>query len=162
MRLDTQIGDDYLHILKIRIQLSGHKHNSEMHLHAHIGYDYLHILAIQIQSPVYIRNSNMHLDPKLGTVLCAYSKSRYNYLRERSALQFSFWVRTFCWVCEFLFGCWSSYWGSIFLMSLLSGSRLSVGFVISCLGVCLPGRRVGFECSCLGAESHCWDLALHF
>ena len=50
----------------------------------------------------------------------------------------SFWGRSFCWVCDFLFGCQSSCREDILLISLLSGSGLSVGFVISCLGVGLP------------------------
>ena len=50
----------------------------------------------------------------------------------------SFWGKSFCLVCDFLFGCQPSCREDIFLMSLLSGSRLSVGFVISCLGVGLP------------------------
>ena len=50
----------------------------------------------------------------------------------------SLWGRSFCWVCDFLFGCQSSCREDILLISLLSGSGLSVGFVISCLGVGLP------------------------
>ncbi len=50
----------------------------------------------------------------------------------------SFWGGFFCWVCDFLFGCQSSCREDILLISLLSGSGLSVGFVISCLGVGLP------------------------
>ena len=42
------------------------------------------------------------------------------------------------WVCELLFGCQPSCWEDIFLMSLLSGASLPVGFVICCLGAALP------------------------
>ena len=45
---------------------------------------------------------------------------------------------------DLLFGCQSSCWEDIFIMSLLSGAGLSVGFVISCLGVSLPVGKTCF------------------
>ena len=53
-----------------------------------------------------------------------------------------FWGESFYWVCDFLFGsqsrcCQSSIRERIFLMSLLSGASLYVGFVVSCLCVSL-------------------------
>ena len=47
-------------------------------------------------------------------------------------------LQSLCWVFDLLFGCQSSYLEDIFLMSLLSGANLSVGFLISYLGVSVP------------------------
>ncbi len=63
--------------------------------------------------------------------------------------------RSSSWICELLFECQPSCPEDIFLMSLLSGASLPVGFVICCLGVSLPGGEnlsVGFVISCLGVR----------
>jgi hypothetical protein len=44
-----------------------------------------------------------------------------------------FWGNSSCWLL--IFGRQRSFWEDIFLMSLLSGTSLSAGFAISCLGV---------------------------
>ena len=68
----------------------------------------------------------------------------------------SFWGESSCLACDLLFGCQPSCSEDIFLMSLLSGASLPVGFVICCLGVSLPvgkaSNPVGFVICCLGVS----------
>ena len=49
----------------------------------------------------------------------------------------SLWDNSSCWVFDLPFGRQPSFRERIFLMSLLSGASLYVGFAISCLGVSL-------------------------
>ena len=42
-----------------------------------------------------------------------------------------------CWIGDLPFGCQSSCWEGIFIISLLSGATIPVGCLICCLGVCL-------------------------
>jgi hypothetical protein len=49
-----------------------------------------------------------------------------------------FWGRSVNWILDLIFGCGSTCWGTIFLISLLSGAGLSVGFLICFLGEGLP------------------------
>ena len=43
--------------------------------------------------------------------------------------EFYVWVKASCSIFEFVVGCWSTCWGTVFIMSLLSGSSLPVWYL---------------------------------
>ena len=55
----------------------------------------------------------------------------------------SFWGKASFSDIDLLRGCQSSSWEGIFIISLLCGASIPVGFLIGCLGVTLPdGKKV--------------------
>ena len=170
MHLDAHMGYNPLHILKIEIQLFEWTDSTIICTYSTFTYNHLYTPKIQICIST----------PTWGTILCISSKLRYNCLSgpigppvfflgqdfllglwfplwgRSSCWEDIFWGKSFCLVFDFLFGCQSSSWESILIISLLCGASLPVGFLISCLGVILPvGKKFLNESSFWGGF-FCW------